>query len=203
MLRYLLPLLLAVDLLLPSKPAALQRCQQYTRQVRISHFKQFGTKYPWWYGVAQLEEESSCRSGSVSNDGVGSVGLSQVTPSFWMPHLIKAGIPDLKTARNQIRAQAYIMRDAHNHRYYELWVSYQIYNGGRLVLKEIDRAGHGPCWAAAKSVAKRKDVVFSSGQVVNAAEINYRYSKRIYQHGQKYRIGTDSDRYPFWGPYDN
>lgn len=198
MLRSLLLLLLAANLALPAEAVALKRCQQYRREVRIAHFKEFGTKYPWWYGVAQLEEESACRSKAVSNDGVGSLGLSQVTWSFWGKHLIKAGIPDLKSSRNQIRAQAFIMRDAHRHRFYQLWPSYQIYNGGRLILKEIARSGGAPDWSKAKAVAKRKDIVFSSGQVVNAAEINYRYSKRIYEHGQKYRIGTDSARYPFW-----
>ncbi|MCK4783663.1 MAG: hypothetical protein KAV87_07935, partial [Desulfobacteraceae bacterium] len=113
MLRYLCLLLLAASILLPSTAEALKRCRQYQREVRISHFKEFGTKYPWWYGVAQLEEESACRAKAVSNDGVGSLGLSQVTWSFWGKHLKKAGIPDLKSTRNQIRAQAYIMRDAH------------------------------------------------------------------------------------------
>jgi hypothetical protein len=198
MLRYLFLLLLAASLVLPGPALALKRCLQYKREVRIAHWKEFGTKYPWWYGVAQLEEESACRAGVVSNDGVGSLGLSQITWSFWGKHLIKAGIPNLKTPRNQIRGQAFVMRDAHRHRFYQLWVSYQIYNGGHLVLKEIKRSGGKPDWEKAKAVARRKDIHFSNGQVINAAEINYRYSKRIFEHGQKYRIGSDSARYPFW-----
>lgn len=198
MLSYLFPLLLAVSLLLPTKVFALKRCLQYQREVRIAHWKEFGTKFPWWYGVAQLQEESGCRSGLTSNDGVGSEGLSQVTWSFWGKHLIRAGIPDLNTTRNQIKAQAFVMRDAHRHKFYQLWVSYQIYNGGRLVLKEIKRAGGDPDWSKAKAVARRKDVHFSNGQVINAAEINYRYSRRIFEHGQKYRIGSDPARFPFW-----
>jgi hypothetical protein len=67
-----------------------------------------------------------------------------------------------------------------------------------LVLEEIERAGLGPNWLAARKVAKRKDITFSNGQVINAAEINYRYSLRVYEHGQKYRIGGDPERYPFW-----
>lgn len=198
MLRFVIAFLLAANLLWSDDVSALQRCSQYQREVRIAHSMQFGIEYPWWYGVAQLEEESACRSGVTSNDGVGSQGLSQVTWSFWGKHLKKAGINDLSTTKNQIRAQAYVMRDAHRHRFYELWVSYQIYNGGRLVLKEIARSGGAPDWAKAKAVARRRDVHFSNGQVINAADINYRYSKRIFKHGQRYRLGIDSARYPFW-----
>lgn len=193
-----LPLAVSLALLLVQPAFGLQRCRQYQREVRISHFKQFGTAFPWWYGVAQLEEESACRAGVVSNDGVGSLGLSQVTWSFWGKYLIAAGIPDLATAKNQIRAQAFIMRDAHRHKFYQLWPTYQIYNGGRLVLQEIERAGGEPDWQKARAVARRKDITFANGQTINAAEINYRYSQRIYQRGQSYRLGADSDRFPFW-----
>ena len=173
------------------------RCRQYAVEVRQAHFAQFGTDYPWHYALGQLQQESGCRN-VISGDGVGSQGVSQVTWSFWGRYLKQVDIPDLATPRNQIRAQAYINRDAWNQaRPKRLWIGYQIYNGGRLVLQEIKAAGVAE-WSAARAQCRRKVVVFSSGQRVDACQINYDYSQKLAAYGDQYRLGPDSPKFIYW-----
>lgn len=173
------------------------RCRQYAQEVRRAHFAEFGADYPWHYAVGQLQQESDCRN-VISRDGIGSAGVSQVTWSFWGRHLIKAGIPDLASARNQIRAQALINRDAWDQaRPKRLWISFQIYNGGRLVLKEIEAAGVAD-WAAARAKCRRRVVIFKSGQRIDACEINYDYSQKLADYGEQYRIGPDAPKFVYW-----
>lgn len=173
------------------------RCRQYAEEVRQEHFRQFGVDYPWHYALGQLQQESGCRN-VVSLDGIGSAGVSQVTWSFWGPHLVKAGIPDLATSRHQIRAQALINRDAWDQAHPKrLWIGFQIYNGGRLVLKEIAAAGVAD-WAAARAKCRRRVVVFKSGQRLDACEINYDYSQKLAAYGAQYRIGPDAPKFVYW-----
>lgn len=173
------------------------RCRQYAGEVRRAHFGQFGVDYPWWYGVGQLQQESGCRN-VISLDGIGSQGVSQVTWSFWGKYLERAGIDNLATPANQIRAQAFINRDAWNQaRPKRLWIGFQIYNGGRLVLKEIEAAGVAE-WSAARAKCRRKVVVFKSGQRLDACEINYDYSQKLATYGEQYRIGPDAPKFVYW-----
>jgi hypothetical protein len=197
MLRSFFLILLAVSLAAPASAGTLDRCNSFKQEVRRAHFYEFGLSFPWWYGVAQIQQESLCRD-VISMDGVGSQGLSQVTWKWWGKHLKKVGIMDLSTARNQLRAQAFVMKDAQNqNRHKKLWVAYQIYNGGRLVLKEIKRAGivdH----KAARAECRRKIITFSNGQQISACDINYEYPELIYKYADRYRTGADSRRYEFW-----
>lgn len=163
----------------------------------MQHFREFGVDFPWWYGVAQLQQESNCRN-VISNDGVGSQGVSQVTWRVWRKYLQERGVDSLGTTTNQIRAQALINKDAYGQaRPKKLWVVYQVYNGGALVNKEIVRAGEAD-WAKARAECRRRVITFSTGQKIDACEINYDYSQKIYTYGGKYRTGSDSPRYPFW-----
>ena len=174
-----------------------KRCESYSQEVRKHHFFYFGIDYPWHYAVAQLQQESNCRS-VVSKDGIGSQGLPQITYRWWKKHLDKAGITDIISVSNQLRAQAFINKDAWNqNKYKRLWISFQIYNGGRLVLKEIKRAGH-PCWVSARQTCERKVITFNSGQRIDACDINYDYSKKIFEYADNYRVVEDSEKFKYW-----
>jgi hypothetical protein len=195
MFRLLLLILWAVSL--PSIAGASDRCQSYSQEVRKAHAYYFGIDFPWHYSVAQLQQESNCRD-VISKDGIGSQGAAQITYRWWKKPLAKAGITEITSRRNHLRAQAYINFDAWGqNRYKRLWISYQIYNGGRLVLKEIKKAGF-PCWELARKECNRKIITFSSGQKIDACDINYDYSKKIYEYSETYRMISDSDKFKFW-----
>ena len=193
----LLAVEIALLLILTTPAAALQRCEGYRQDVRRHHSVVFGVDFPYWYAIGQLQQESGCRN-VVSEDGVGSQGLPQITWAVWRRYLQKEGVANLITTENQLRAQALVNKDAFNQAHPKrLWIGYQIYNGGRLVLKEIDRAGVAD-WQAAKDECQRKVVTFSNGSEVNACDINYDYPVKIHSYGEQYRIGLDSNIFPFW-----
>jgi hypothetical protein len=170
--------------------------------VRVAHYEVFGINFPYWFGVGQLKQESRCRN-VISRDGVGSQGLAQITYRVWRKFLNSKGIADLRTTRHQLKAQAYIMQDAKKQAYSShLWVAYQIYNGGGLVNKEIKRA-RVKCGIrevphdVARAFCKRKLVYFDNGQSINACDINYDYSEKVYKYGMAYKI-FDIKGYKFW-----
>jgi len=176
------------------------RCASYSQEVRRAHAFYFGADFPWWYSVAQLRKESACRD-VISRDGVGSEGAAQITFRLWKTALQKQGISEVRTRSNHLKAQAYINYDAWQQARRrgapKLWVAYQIYNGGPLVLTEIKRAGtvnH----AAARAQCRRRNITFNNGQVINACDINYSYSTRIEAYAKAFRLGADSAAYPFW-----
>lgn len=179
------------------------RCSQYVQEVRKEHYRVFGLNYPYWYGVAQLKQESLCRD-IISRDGVGSQGLAQITYRVWRRYLSDKGVPDIKSVSNQLRAQALIMSNCKKQAYSShLWVAYQVYNGGSLVNKEITRARQDlnireVPHCIARQYCKRKDIRFNNGQVINACDINYEYSERIYKYGQQYKVFEDSKKFIFW-----
>ncbi len=174
-----------------------QRCQSYTQEVRRAHWTQFGVDYPYWYGVGQLHQESGCRD-IVSRDGVGSQGLAQITWRWHKETLQKHGIKSLDAIPDQLKAQAILMRQMWVQKY-GLWVTYQVYNGGGYVLKEINRAGIEN-WELAKAQCRRGQSCFTypSGKMecVSNCEINYDYSVKVYRYGKLYAIG--SDQIKFW-----
>lgn len=175
----------------------MQRCKELTHEVKIAHYQYFGTDFPYHYSVGQLQQESNCKN-VISLDGVGSEGPAQVTYKVWKDALRKQGIGEVKTTKNNLRAQAYINYAAHKqNKHKKLWVSYQIYNGGGLVLKEISRAGKVD-WAAAKKECRRKIVHFKGGYSESACDINYSYSKQLFKYGDTYRVFPDSPKYLYW-----
>lgn len=175
----------------------MQRCKDLVQQVKLSHYQYFGTDFPYHYSVAQLQQESNCKN-VISFDGVGSEGPAQITYRVWKEALRKQGIGEVKTTKNNLRAQAYINKLAYNEaNHKKLWVMYQIYNGGGLVNKEITRAGK-PDWAAAYAKCRRKVVRFKDGSTEKACDINYYYSKHISTFGEEYRTGSDGSVYGFW-----
>jgi len=179
---------------------ASERCKTYALDVRKAHNYYFGLDYPWWYSVAQLEKESNCRN-VLSKDGIGSEGPAQITYRWWADKLSKQGINEVRSRTNQLRAQAYINYDGYKrlkNYEYKLWIMFQIYNGGSLVLKEIDRGGGKPHHYVAIEHCKRKNITFNNGQVRNACDINYTYPVILYKYADKYRTGNDPDTYEFW-----
>lgn len=181
----------------PTAADASDRCRNLAQEVRVAHYQFFGTDYPYHYSIGQLQQESNCRN-VISRDGVGSEGPAQITYKVWKDALARKGITEIRTTKNHLRAQAYINRCAWNEaRVKRLWVMYQIYNGGGLVNKEIQRAGVAE-WAAAKQACRRKVVRFQDGSSESACSINYNYSRQVCRYGDSYRAGPDTSMFPFW-----
>lgn len=169
------------------------------QKVRVAHFKEFGTSFPWQYGVGQLEQESGCRA-SISNDGVGSQCVAQITYRWWKPILDKEGITEIASEQGCLRAQAVIMKYLHEPGR-ALWITYQRYNGGDWVLKEIKKAG-AEDWAKAKAQCTRGDSHFTlkNGKIQtrNNCDINYEYSQNIYTLGRQYGDVKDNLSFRYW-----
>jgi len=178
------------------------RCHSYIQDVKLAHFKVFGVDYPYWYGVGQLKQESGCRD-IVSLDGVGSQGLAQITFRVWKNYLFKKDIYSLSSVKHQLKAQAYIMKSCKKQAYSShLWVAYQIYNGGSLVNKEIAKARkklhiREVPHDIARLFCKRKVIRFKNGQTINACDINYEYSVKVFVYGRRYSY-IQSKRYRYW-----
>lgn len=191
---FLIATLLAADLLAGS----LQRCQLYIHDVRRAHWSQFGVGYPYQYGVGQLVQESGCRN-ILSRDGVGSEGLPQITYRWWSKELSRHGVHGVSAISDQLKAQAIIMKVLHEPKY-GLWATYQKYNGGGLVLKEINRAGVEN-WEKAKANCKRGQSCFTypsaKKECVSNCEINYDYSVKVWKYGGQYGTQT-TDQYRYW-----
>ena len=194
-------ILILLAIVLSIKVYASTRCRNYIQQEKLAHYEVFGIDYPYWFGVGQIQQESGCRN-ILSRDGIGSEGLPQITLRVWKKYLSKYAIYSIGSIRNQIKAQALIMKDCKKQAFSShLWVAYQIYNGGSLVNKEITRARktytiREVSWGLAKQFCKRKNIHFNNGQVINACNINYNYSKKVYKYGIIYK--TINSNYKFW-----
>lgn len=193
MLRLLLCTLLAVSLF------GVDKCASLTQEVRRAHWSVFGVDYPYQYGVAQLKQESGCRD-IISNDGVGSQGMAQITYRWWQDVLKKEGILEIRSVSNHLRAQAILMRENYNPKY-PLWVAYQRYNGGAHVLKEIERAGIVN-WEKAKAQCQRGQSCFTlkNGKRVcrSNCDINYEYSVKIFEYAKEYGNVWENSKFIYW-----
>ena len=193
MLRFLFVIVLAVSAF------GADRCVSLTQEVRRAHFAVFGLDYPYGYGVAQLKAESNCRD-ILSNDGIGSQGYAQITYRWWQDVLKKHGIFEIRSTTNHLRAQALIMKTLYKPEY-GLWVTYQMYNGGNHVLKEITRAGVAD-WEKARMMCQRGESCFTlkSGKRVcrSNCDINYEYSQHIFKYGKEYGNVQDNAKYFYW-----
>lgn len=177
---------------------SIQRCQSYVQDVRRAHWSQFGVDFPYQYGVGQLVQESGCRN-ILSLDGVGSEGLPQITYRIWQKPLSDHDIKSIRAIPDQIKAQAIIMKVVYLPKF-GLWVTYQKYNGGGLVVKEIGRAGIED-WEKAKEQCRRGQSCFTYKGVKTCrsnCDINYEYSQNIFKYGKKYETVSQNNRYPFW-----
>ena len=99
--------------------------------------------------------------------------------------------------RQAIRMQAFYMHRIHTKENWtdRLWVSYQIYNGGRGTLyNEFKRAGLAD-WDLMKLSCQRKKTQMKWG-VLDLCAVNYDYSKKVEKYGNQYRKGKDG--YFYW-----
>lgn len=182
---------------------AVDRCQSLVHDVRKAHYRVFGLDYPYWYGVGQLKQESRCRD-VISRDGVGSQGVAQITYRIWKKYLLKHSVDDLMSINNQLTAQALIMKNCKKQAYSShLWVAYQVYNGGALVNKEITRARvelgiREISHEMARLYCKRRTITFLNGTQINACDINYDYSKKVFKYGNNYKFIDNDSKYIFW-----
>jgi len=199
-------MLLVVSLLLSFLVAfasTYERCRKLERDIRKAHFYYFGIDFPWHYAVAQAEKESNCVHNVLSKDGIGSEGFAQITYAWWKDRLAKEGIHEIKTISNHARAQAYINWTEYNQtRCKKLFEMFQRYNGGPWVTKELQKANSCK-WEDGKRACTRGTVCVwktpnGCRQWRSACEINYEYSLKIYQLGQKYKVVEDSPKFPYW-----
>ena len=171
------------------------RCIAYVQQVRVEHIKHFGLQYPYWYGVGQLETESNCRANATAFDA--GQGIAQFMPKTSKYVLSLMGeVLDPYNPKHAIRMQAFYMARIHRLENWtdRLWISYQIYNGGKGTLqKEAIRAGKVD-WQSMKDVCQRKKIQMKWG-ILDLCEVNYDYSKKVEKYGNQYRRGPDGMRY--------
>lgn len=179
----------------------LDRCREFITDVRNSHIRNFDGNFPWWYALGQIEQESACRANVTAFDA--GMGLTQFMPATWNSIKKQMGRPDLNPykAADSIEAQAFYMASIQKKENWtnpkRLWISYQIYNGGRgLLYKEYQRAGVLD-WDLMKSECQRKKIKMNWG-TLDLCEVNYDYSKKVYKRGDKYRLAKDHYSYRFW-----
>lgn len=187
---------LVLVLLLASPLNALDRCQSHIQAVRVEHTKYFGIQYPYWYGVGQLKQESACRSDVTAFDA--GQGIAQFMPktSQYIQSLMGEAL-DPYNPKQAIRMQAFYMNRIHRKENWSdrLWVSYQVYNGGRGTLfKEYQRARILD-WELMRLSCQRKKIQMKWG-ILDLCEVNYDYSKRVERYGNQYRMGKDG--YLYW-----
>jgi hypothetical protein len=174
---------------------ALDRCEKLVKDVRVEHIRYFGLQYPYWYGVGQLKQESACRTTVTAFDA--GQGVAQFMPKTeqYIESLMGMKL-DPYNPKQAIRMQAFYMNRIHTKENWtdKLWISYQIYNGGKGTLyKEFLRAGLVD-WDLMKMSCTRKKIQMKWG-VLDLCEVNYDYSKKVEKYGNQYRRGADGMRY--------
>jgi len=188
--------LLLLWLLSSANAQPLEACIRISDKTKLATERFFGKEFPYWYNIGLAHTETKCRF-VISKDGHGSVGYFQLTPKF-LDQILRPYFP--KYTENHLDhfyAFAYYLRSLYKE---PLWIMYQRYNGGDLVLKECGRAGSLK-WEDCKAQCRRKDVCvwfdgLSCKQYRSACDINYSYSKKVYQNGQYYKI--EQDKLKFW-----
>jgi hypothetical protein len=176
---------------------ALERCNQYKREVRLQHWIYWGTTYPYQYGVGQLQQESGCRSSVTAFDaGQGVAQFMPRTEEYCEKFL---GPLNMYNTKHAIKAQAWYMRKIHNENWDgALWITYQIYNGGATNLrKEYQRAGVSN-HSIMRTVCHRKVITLKSGRKLDFCEVNYDYSKKVFTYGNRYSILTNVSKWRYW-----
>ena len=176
---------LVIALLLTTTLAYTASCRPFTPYLKKYSELYLGKDFPYWYFIGQDYQESRCRF-VISYDGIGSESPAQITWRWWSRYLRPYGIKNLRTIDNFTKAQVLIMRrlvrKAKSKGYKQLWVPFQAYNGGWLVLKEIARTPRikGVLMQnAVKKRCRRKTITFNNGTTRKACDINYHYPIEI------------------------
>jgi hypothetical protein len=159
------------------------------QDVRRAYYYYWDTNYPYVYALAQAQTESQCRSVVAFDKGEGPFQFMPKTSDEVRKDL---GDPTLDPMRPEhaIKMNAYYMKKIHKSNWNgALWITYQIYNGGRSTLyQEYLRAGKTD-WALMRLQCHRKIIKLKSGKFLNMCDVNYDYSRLIYERGRLY--GTD------------
>lgn len=176
-----------------------ERCIKLLPYVYEATVEVLGVDYPYWYNAGLLETESNCKWVK-SLDGFGSIGYAQITKSQW-DRVLRPIYPywDRPNSKQYFYATAFVIKKSIENTC-RLWQGYQVYNGGRLVVKEC-KVANSCRWEECRKQCKRQNVcvyMTASGcrQYRNACDINYAYSVKVYRNGQKYRAGED--KIPYW-----
>ena len=178
---------------------AIDRCKDYVIDVRNAHTRYFGNKFPYWYAVGQIKQESSCRSDVTAFDK--GQGLAQFMPatSKYIQGLMKESLNPYN-AKDSTKMQAFYMYKIHSEDNWskKLFITYQIYNGGKkLIVNEFKRSKELD-WQKMKNQCRRNKVKLNNGKILDLCEVNYDYSKRIYRYGEIYKSGIDDEQFKYW-----
>ncbi|MEM4958620.1 MAG: hypothetical protein QXX12_01950 [Nanopusillaceae archaeon] len=190
-----------------------QNCVRLIDDTRKYTFKILEKGFPYHYTIGLFQTETNCRW-LISRDGVGSIGYAQITPSMWDRYLLPYA-PNYKVKDHpdhiiatKILLKHYMQRNTCN----KLWITYQIHNGGFLILRECKRANSCE-WKDCKNNCRRRDVCVlfdnttkTCKQFRNACEITYSYSQKVHQYGlryknyieTKYKDKFDNKKYTYW-----
>jgi len=167
-------------------------CRPYIPYLKTYSEKYLGEDFPYWYFIGQDYQESNCRF-VISYDGVGSESPAQITWKIWKRYLKSYGIKNLRTIDSFTKAQVLIMKrlihKANKKGYKQLWIPFQAYNGGWLVLKETKRTPLNKgilMQHDVKSYCRRKTITFKNGSTRKACDINYNYPIEIATWVAKY-----------------
>jgi len=179
---------------------ASDRCDSLVAPVKSASQYYLGKIFPWWYNLGVAKKETNCRW-LTSADGHGSVGYFQLTPKF-LDRLLRPYFPDYDKVYSSQHFQAfayYIGLLWESNSVEKLWVLYQRYNGGDWVVRECQKAGSWE-WEDCLKQCRRGDVcvwmtVTGCKQWKSACEINYQYSLRVWQFGQRWKEGEDKITY--------
>jgi hypothetical protein len=186
----------------------------------------FGIDYPYWYTIGLIKNESRC-VWRRSLDGLGSVGVGQITPRFWDTELRKEGLQFYAQEGHEHHAGAivYILKKVydsttsicslpcslcHQTKYpatKKLWIVYQGYNRNIAKLNREVSTLPSCDWSLWEKVCKEVDVCVwrnkdgSCRQWRNGCDINAHYGLNVYTFGEYYKrlLGVDSSTFfAFW-----
>lgn len=181
---------------------ALERCKQYSHDVRVQHWTYFGTSYPYHFGIGQLQQESNCRATVTAFDaGQGVAQFMPQTEEYCEKFL---GPLNMYNPQQAIRAQAWYMRKIHKENWDgALWITYSFYNSGaRTIKKEWLGTQCSLCHKTAfydemKKVCKRNVLTLKSGKTLDLCIVGYTYPINIYTYGKQYKL-LDDGIWNFW-----
>ena len=184
-------------LLFFERASGLDRCQDYLPLVRNASIQFLGPNYPYHYNLGQLQQESRCRNVVSFDMGRGLAQFMDGTAKY--VNKIYGTNLDPMNPEHAIKLQAMYMSQIEKKENFSdrLWISYQIYNGGRKTLyQEYEGAGEIN-WNKMKDVCKRRVITLKNGSKLDMCEVNYDYSMKIYRYGNQYRTYSKDGR-RFW-----
>ncbi len=173
--------------------ATASSCHPYIPYYKKYSAVYIGESFPYQLFAGQAYTESHCRF-VISYDGVGSESPAQITYRWWRGYLKSYGVYNVRTIPNFTKAQVLIMRSlidkAQAKGYDQLAVAFQAYNGGWLVLKELDRCDTKDV-KEARECCRRKIIYFKNGTSRAACDINYNYPNEIEEATNRFYGGFD------------